>query len=246
MRRYLDTRRIVSVQLVDQLDADAMLEPIGNKYAHGFNILLTRQSGRTRLRFTLAHEICHTFFYELVPEIKFVPHATDPAEERLCNVGAAELLMPATQVQRAAIESPVCMQSLCNLATQFSVSVAAMFIRLKSLRLWNCVFSEWHRMVNGSFVLANFYGGRRLPWEWDDPSILERAWESYIPSFGNALMHYQAERGPRYYFPARFQVQRLGNRLFSLWGSELQAPMKSMPLFDPAVYDAETSAKACI
>jgi Zn-dependent peptidase ImmA (M78 family) len=28
-----------------------------------------------RQRFTIAHEICHTFFYEIVPELKFKPHS---------------------------------------------------------------------------------------------------------------------------------------------------------------------------
>jgi hypothetical protein len=232
MRFYLSNRRVISIRIVDQLDADAALEPIGSRYVHGFNIILTKKLSHTRLRFTLAHEICHTFFYEFVPEIKFAPHQTDEMEERLCNFGAAELLMPAASVQRFASQRPICMQSLCELAAEFSVSVAAMFLRLRSLRLWNCVFSEWQRMVNGSFVLANLYGGKRVPWEWEDPSILNDAWLSYKPSFGNAVVRYQNEEGGRYYFPARFQAQRLGNRIFSLWGAEVVNPACSFPLFD--------------
>lgn len=224
MRFYLTNRQIVSVRVVDSLSADAALQPIGSRYEHGFNVLLTRHAGHTRLRFTLAHEICHTFFYEFVPEIKFAPHPIDPFEERLCNLGAAELLMPAAAVERNASQRPICMQSLCELASEFSVSIAAMFVRLRTLRLWKCIFSEWHRMVNGTFVLANTYGGKRLPWEWDDPVILDEAWRSYKPSFGNAMIHYDGEDGGRYYFPARAQAQRLGNRVFSLWGTEVQNP----------------------
>jgi hypothetical protein len=233
MQFYLASRRIVSIRIVDKLASDATVEPIGTQFVHGFNIVLTKQS-HTRLRFTLSHELCHTFFYEFVPEIKFLPHAVDPAEERLCDFGAAELLMPATSVQRMACSSPVCMQSLCNLASEFSVSVAAMFVRLRSLRLWNCVFSEWHRMLNGTFVLANFYGGKRMPWEWEDPSILNRAWESYESSIGNTVVRYRSEEGGRYYSTARFDVRRLGNRIFSLWGSDLEAPSRPRSLFDVA------------
>jgi len=232
MRFYLTNRKIVSVRIVEQLNSDAALEPIGGLYVHGFNILLTRQRSHTRLRFTLAHEICHTFFYEFVPEVKFVPHEIDTMEERLCDFGAAELLMPTSAVKKTAAESPVCIQSLRALAEQFSVSMTAMFLRLRSLRLWTCVLSEWHRMLNGSFQLVNFYGGKRLPWEWEDPSILNEAWQSQKSSFGSTFVRHEGEQGRHFYFPARFEVQRVGNRIFSLWGTQIERPTCPSPLFD--------------
>ena len=233
MQFYFSSRQIVCARIVEHLDCAAALEPIGTRYVHGFNILLIRQGSHTRLRFTLAHEICHTFFYEYVPEIKFLPHEIDQTEERLCDLGAAELLMPPFAVQRSAAQRPVCIESLRALAEHFSVSLAAMFLRLRSLRLWNCVFSEWHRMLNGRFELANFYGGRRLPWQWDDPSILAETWESHRSSFGNTFVHYEAEAGRRFYAPTRFEVQRVGSRVLSLWGSQIERPASPSPLFAP-------------
>src|SRR5229473_713963 len=167
MQFYLSNRHVISTRIVEGLESVATLEPIGSRYLHGFNILLARHSNHTRLRFTLAHEICHTFFYEYVPEVKFMPHEIDPMEERLCDFGAAELLMPASALQRNAADRPVCLHSLRALAEQFSMSMAATFLRLRSLRLWNCVFSEWHRMLNGDFELAKLYGGKRLSWQWE-------------------------------------------------------------------------------
>jgi hypothetical protein len=231
MNFYLRNRQIVSARIVDELPADGALEPIGRRYDHGFNVLLVRHAGRTRLRFTLAHEICHTFFYEFVPEIKFSPHDTDELEERLCNFGAAELLMPAGALQRTAADRPICMRSLCELAEEFAVSTVAMFVRLRSLNLWDCVLSEWQRMVNGTFVLSRMYGGKRRPWSWDDPSILDNAWRSYRPSFGTTVLHYRSEEGTRYWAPSRFQAQRLGDRIFALWGRQLQNPTDLTPLF---------------
>ena len=231
MRFYLSNRQIVSARIVDQLDCAAALEPIGSRYVHGFNILLTRQGSQARLRFTLAHEICHTFFYEYVPEIKFLPHETDPLEERLCDFGAAELLMSPSAVQKSAAQRPICIESLRALAEQFSVSNAAMFLRLRSLRLWNCVFSQWHRMLSGSFELAQIYGGRRLPWQWEDPSILTEAWESHRSSFGSTFVRYEAEAGRRVYSPARFQVKRVGHRILSLWGPQIERPASPSPWF---------------
>ena len=231
MRFYLLNRQIVSARIVEHLDCSAALEPIGSRYVHGFNVLLTQQGNRNRLRFTLAHEICHTFFYEYAPEIKFIPHEIDPMEERLCDFGAAELLMPSSAVQKSAAQRPVCIESLRILAEQFSVSAAAMFLRLRSLRLWNCVFSEWHRMLTGNFELTKIYGGRRLPWQWNDPSILSEAWESYRSAFGSTFVSYEADAGHRVYSPAQFQVQRVGQRIFSLWGRQIERPASPSPLF---------------
>jgi len=231
MSFYLASRKIMSVRIMQQTNSDAVLEPIGGLYRHGFNILLKRQSSFARLRFSLAHEICHTFFYEFVPEVKFLPHEIDAMEERLCDFGAAELLMPVSAVKRAAADRPICIQSLQTLAGQFSVSVSAMFLRLRLLGLWNCVLSEWHRMLNGSFELANFYGGKRLPWEWEDPSILNHAWQSHKSSFGSTFVRYEAEQGRHLYSPARFEVQRIGNRIFSLWGTQIERPTCPLPLF---------------
>ena len=50
---------------------------------------LKKNASDVRIRFTMAHEFCHTFLLRLVPEIKFSPHETDDEEERLCNLGAA-------------------------------------------------------------------------------------------------------------------------------------------------------------
>jgi hypothetical protein len=233
MRFYLSHRQIISARIVEDFGADAALDPIGSRYTHGFNVRLTKKVCGTRLRFTLAHEICHTFFYEYVPEIKFIPHGVDETEERLCNFGAAELLMPATALRRVATGRPICMQSLCELASLFSVSVTAMFLRLRSLRLWDCVFSEWQRMINGTFVMAGFYGGKRVPWEWEDATILEHAWQSHRPTQGSTMVGYKCEQGLQYYSPARFQAQRLGNRVVALWGNKLTDPAPSATLFEP-------------
>jgi len=229
---YLKKRGIKHLDIVQDMNCDGVLKPIGPIYADGFKILLRRQSSHARLRFTIAHEICHTFFYQFVPELKFTPHEVDRNEERLCDFGAAELLMPAASIQKAALGLSVCIESLRRLAVHYSVSVTAMFLRLRSLRLWNCVFSEWHRMVNGTFILANCYGGKAVPWEWEDESILDEAWQSNKASRGHTFVRYQNERGTRYYCPTRFEVRRFGNRIISLWGSEITNPLPVYPLFE--------------
>jgi len=231
MQFFMRRRKIGSVEIVRDLVCDGMLEPIGGAYSAGFKVLLNKQANAQRLRFTIAHELCHTFFYELVPEIKFVPHEADPTEERLCDFGAAELLIPTASVQRAARRLAVCLESLHLLAEEYSVSLTAMFLRLRSLRLWNCEFSGWHRMTNGTFVLEHFYGGKSLPWEWHDKTILSTAWQSCKTAFGHTFVSYQDERGERYYRPTRFEVRRFGERVLALWGAKIEPSLPRYPLF---------------
>lgn len=229
---FLKRRKIGSVEMIRDLHCDGVLEPLGAAYPAGFKILLKRQTSAERLRFTVAHELCHTFFYELVPELKFIPHEADPKEERLCDFGAAELLMPTASIQRAARRMEVCLESLHLLAEEYSVSLTAMFLRLRSLRLWDCEFSGWHRMTNGSFVLEHFYGGKRLPWEWDDKSVLSNAWQSGNAVYGHTFIRYEDQRGERYYRPTRFEARRFGERILSLWGAEIERPLRVYPLLE--------------
>lgn len=232
MQFFLKSRKIGMVETIQDLHSDGVLEPIGDTYSAGFKILLKKQTSTARLRFTVAHEICHTFFYELAPELKFIPHEADSKEERLCNLGAAELLMPTASIQRAARPMAVCLESLHQLADEYSVSLTAMFLRLRSLRLWNCMFSEWHRMTNATFALEHFYGGKSQPWEWDDKSILSTAWQSNKAAFGHTFVKYEDQRGVHYYMPTRFEVRRFGERMLALWGADIESPLRVYPLFD--------------
>lgn len=229
---FVNCRGIRSIEMVRDLPCDGMLEPIGADYSAGFKILLNGQVNNERRRFTVSHEVCHTFFYELVPECKFSPHEVDPTEERLCNLGAAELLMPTASIQRAARPLAICLESLHELAEEYSVSLTAMFLRLRSLRLWKCELSEWHRMTNGTFALERLYGGKSRPWEWEDESILGAAWLSGKARFGHTYVKYKDQHGMRYYKPTLFEVRRFGERVLALWGADIERPSRMYPLFE--------------
>lgn len=231
MHFFLKNRNIGSIETDENLHCDGMLEPIGTDFGAGFKIVLNKKTNTERVRFTVAHEICHTFFYELVPELKFAPHETDPMEERLCNYGAAELLMPTALVHKAVRPKAICLESLYQLAGEFSVSLTTMFLRLRSLRLWNCEFSEWHRMTNGTFLLEHFYGGKSRPWEWEDKSILSNAWRSRKAVYGHTFVKYEDKRVVRYK-PTYFEVLRSGGRMLALWGPDIKSPIRKYPLFD--------------
>jgi len=216
--KYLTLRNVVEVSYCRDLGFDAKIEPVGNTFADGFRIAINRSASASRSRFTLAHELCHTFFYELVPEIKFLPQPNDPVEERLCNLGAAELLMPAKLVKRESKGHHICLKTLEQLATLFRVSNEAMAFRLNQLNLWQVEFSSWIKLTNGKFAIERTVGGGTKDWEWPDASQLEEAWTLGRPLAGHQFLTRQDDLGVLQARPIRFDLARRGNRICMLWG----------------------------
>ena len=91
-----------------------------------------------RLNFTLAHEIAHTFFEGAADKIHL--RSQDRAIydrspegqtlERLCDIAAAELLMPPSGFNPVAVEAGFNAQALGSLASRFHVSLQAAAIRM--------------------------------------------------------------------------------------------------------------------
>jgi hypothetical protein len=182
---------------------------------------LNKNTSLVRSRFTLAHEVCHTFFYELVPEIKFLPHSPDEEEERACNAVAAAILLPAKSLQRRVQTLPVCLKSLEIVAAEYQVSIATTALRLRSLGLWKCELSLWRRMTDGRFALDSFYGGKRSNWEWQDATLLRRASQSERPLFGQTFVAYEDASGVQRYRQVPYEVRRHPNGVIALWGATL-------------------------
>ena len=170
----LASRNIKDVVIDDDLRADGALVPLGEDFEAGFRMVLRRDLPEGRINFTVAHEICHTFFYERVPEIKFASHAVDQEEERLCNCGAEEILMPALDARRCAKNEPVSLDVLQTMANRYRVSIAAMLIRLQRLGLWRAELFLWHEMTNGTFAVKQAWGARIADWKWMEPEIPRR------------------------------------------------------------------------
>ncbi len=226
-------RKIIHVELAAGMTCDGFVEPNGTRFDQGFRMVLRREAPESRIRFTIAHEICHTFFYEFVPELKFQPHNIDEQEERLCNLGAAELLIPAASLKRHARNLPVSLDSLEQLATSYAVSKEAMLLRLRSLKLWDCELSVWHRMANGSFALDRLVGGRRIEWGWTEDSPLQKAWDTGHQLDGRTFLECRDGQGASGVRPISYQVVRRGNALIALWSRKTFVhPRRKMPLFE--------------
>jgi predicted transcriptional regulator len=102
----------------------------------GYVIFINKKDPRVRQRFTLAHEIAHFVLHRDLIDSEVVDRAMyrsdlSTAHETQANRLAADILMPGHLLRREFAET----KDVAVLARRFDVSMAAMEIRLKSLRL---------------------------------------------------------------------------------------------------------------
>jgi hypothetical protein len=232
--RHLEARNVKERRSDAGIGCDGYIEPKGTCFADGFHLVVNDRVSLARQRFTTAHEICHTFFYEAAPEIKFRPHDTDSFEEALCNQGAAALLMPTDDVLSQVKSKDVSLDTLDDLSQRYAVSMEAAFLRLRALRLWNCEMTVWHRMTTGEFILDRIHGWLKLDWRWVDSSIPDKAWArpNGAPVSGRSFVYFERPDGYSAAEPMYYQTRRRGNSLVAIWGPKrLDAVPKPVNLF---------------
>lgn len=140
----------------------------------GFIVELHRRLSPERRAFTLAHELAHTFFGERQGDTK--REALDAREEEaLCDIAAAEMLMPAAALIqdrgfcspaklrqpanaffRAALEHSASVDGVVALARAFRTSLSATARRITELALWSCHIGFWGIQEG---MLCEFAGG---------------------------------------------------------------------------------------
>jgi hypothetical protein len=94
---------------------------------------------RLRQRFTIAHELTHTFYYDWDDEMP-KPVKRSPAGEKLeglCHMGASQILMPRSLLNKVVQErgEPASAEYIIDLAATFEVSPEVAIRRLQKLRL---------------------------------------------------------------------------------------------------------------
>lgn len=101
-----------------------------------FDIVVRADRAPTRQRFSIAHELGHILFYRNAPDAKARQAAlgskAPEEEERLCNIAAEELLMPAAVV-RETLASAEGADRVIHLARQCEVSIEAAMVRVAPL-----------------------------------------------------------------------------------------------------------------
>jgi Zn-dependent peptidase ImmA (M78 family) len=127
---------------------DALLVPAGDSLR-----IVCSATGRSagRRRFSVAHELAHTFFAEAHDRAhmrvrRVEPDATpeERALERLCDFGAAELLMPQPWFAEAAAQHGLRALSVPWLAAFFGVSLEAAALRLVETAPAPCAVGFFH------------------------------------------------------------------------------------------------------
>jgi hypothetical protein len=109
---------------------DARTVPVGKG---GVRIEFNPNRPRGRMRYSLAHEIAHTFFPDCAERIRErAPHSESEGDdwqlEALCNIAAAELLMPFGSLSSLTTARPDIEVLLAD-QRRFDVSTEALFIR---------------------------------------------------------------------------------------------------------------------
>ena len=123
-----------------QLSRDGMLVPVQG----GFIIKLNSLKPLVRQNFTCAHEIGHTFFYDVTGKRPWRPYksmSTYWGEEGLCYEFAEEMLMPRLIMEEITNSINPSITSLQKLVKTFQVSIEAMIRRISRLNLWPCIFT---------------------------------------------------------------------------------------------------------
>jgi O-acetyl-ADP-ribose deacetylase (regulator of RNase III) len=114
--------------------ADARTVPMPNG---GIKLEYNPLRPRGRLRFSIAHELAHTLFPDCAESVRHRGgHHGDALDnwqlEVLCNIGAAELLMPSGSFTDLAGQK-LSIENVLKLRKEFDVSVEACLIRLVKL-----------------------------------------------------------------------------------------------------------------
>ena len=95
-----------------------------------FRILCSTGQSQVRRRFTIAHELAHILFESTGPR---APRVGEDLE-KLCDMIAAEILMPNTVFQAALNQAPMDTSLVRRLASQFQASLTATVLRCADFR----------------------------------------------------------------------------------------------------------------
>jgi hypothetical protein len=113
---FRGVRQYHSRRIDPQVGCSGLLIPING----GYEITVHSEEPSERQNFSIAHEIVHTFFREACPNPQ-----PSPQEERLCDLGAAELVMPEARVAIHLGDEGLSFARLDHCRSEFEVSLEA-------------------------------------------------------------------------------------------------------------------------
>ncbi|MCK4456326.1 MAG: ImmA/IrrE family metallo-endopeptidase [Thermoplasmata archaeon] len=132
------------------IGADAALIPDGRTLS--IELRVGNRTSLGRRRFSWAHELCHTYFYEFKDgHWSRAVSAGSELEEDLCDIGAHEILMPETPLLNT-LEGLTGSKSVTDATVAFArevqVSPSALLRRMRQLGLWeNVAFACYMKVM---------------------------------------------------------------------------------------------------
>ncbi len=158
----VNLRLIGSFQKIRDIQ-EAVMPHAGRLLPDGANYLIqvNAHHSRGKQRFTTGHEIGHT----LIPSFQRHPHVIQDMvtgafeagqeEEYLCDIAAAELLLPERLFRPLAMDLGCHLNAVIELAHIFQASREATARRLVEMNLWPCALAIWHLSYKDSEAHMN-------------------------------------------------------------------------------------------
>ncbi len=117
-------------------------------------ILIKEDDPIVRQRFTEGHELMELLFdaQEQARMGSFLPNWSEQRKERLCDQGAADLLMPRSSFVPKLHQSGISLQSGRSLAALYQTSLLATLVRMVHHGTGNCALVMWHCALKPSEV----------------------------------------------------------------------------------------------
>ena len=174
------------VPRADLGDARSFVSELGAKRIE-FNPL----KPASRIRFSIAHEIAHTMFPDFAerPRNRMTTDGLDSDDwqlEILCNLAAAELLMPATLFE-GTDKPPASMRHLLQQRAKFEVSMETVLLRLTRLTKADIAVFAAHRLTdNEPFYQIDYFVPSSA---WTGPKLIADIPDSSVVSSCTAVGH---------------------------------------------------------
>lgn len=112
-------------------------------------ILIKEDDSIVRQRFTEGHELVELLF-DAVAEARqssALPNWSEPHKERLCDQGAADLLMPRSSFIPRLYQFGISMNTARSLATLYQTSLMSTLVRMMQQGEGNCALVVWHHAL---------------------------------------------------------------------------------------------------
>ena len=170
---------LLGIRTVPTYDVrDARIVSVSNR---GFRIDFNPNRPRARLRYSIAHEIAHTLFPDCAEKIRHRSHPEESTSqtwqlESLCNLAAAEFLMPLgsfSNLRSGSLE----IERMQELRQEFAVSMEAVLLRTARLTDAPCIV----------FVASRTEDPRLHTYYHLDYSVASAGWKQPSPEPGTTL-----------------------------------------------------------